>query len=273
LAQDGIIDTGLAPALYALWSKLRYSTDVIDDGDAFQFVWGMPPSPGADSLLVALEGQSLADPAVQQAYQDLIHCLSQINHGIGIGPTCDSGPTPTLISVVSAEAGADRVALRWYSDTPGLVATVERRPEDEAWAALGRVTPDGEGYLAFEDRDVTAGRRYDYRLRVESAEGMEYLGDVRVEVPSDAVLAFHGAWARPGDGRLALSFSLATREPARIELHDIAGRRLFARDLTGLDPGPHTLEVDDQRPLPSGIYLVRILQGAGRVTGKAALIR
>ena len=107
LAQDGVPPSGTAPALYALWSRLRSASDVIDDGDAFQFQWGRPASPGADSLMVELESRSLSEPAVQSAYTDLIQSLSQINAGIGIGQTC-FGPTPTPDSLtITASAGAN----------------------------------------------------------------------------------------------------------------------------------------------------------------------
>ena len=267
------INTGLFPVLYTLTAKLRDAFDVIDDGDAFLFDWGRPPSPGADSLLVDLESQSLADPGVQQQYSDLIACLSAINAGIGIGPTCESGPTPTLISLVSADAAPDHVALRWYTDTPGLAAGVERRAAGAEWAEIGRVAADGDGMLRFDDTGVAPGWRYDYRLAVAVGTGVEYLGSVTVDVPSTAVLAFVRAVPAAGRTGLGISFSVADREPARIEVLDVAGRRLVARDYTDLDPGSHTLVVGEGVRFPSGIYLVRISQGSQRVTGKAAIIR
>ncbi|MGH7730503.1 MAG: hypothetical protein ACRENJ_04555, partial [Candidatus Eiseniibacteriota bacterium] len=230
LRLDGALNAGGFPVLYVLAARRPTASDVIDDGDAFRFVWGRPPSPGADSLLLELEGQPLADPQVQLAYQN----LSQINAGIGIGETCASGPTPALVSLVSAEASIDRVTLRWYVAEPGLEAAVERRHEGEDWTGIGRVTADGSGQIAFEDRDVAPGGRYDYRLGLQAEGGIEYGGEAHVEVPAHGVLAFLGARAGPGDRRLVIAFSLATGEPARIELLDVAGRRLAAWELPGL---------------------------------------
>lgn len=273
LAQDGVPISGTPPVLYSLWSRLRSASDVIDDGDLFQFQWGRLPSPGADSLLVELEGQPLYNPSVQASYQHLVDCLSQINAGIGIGQTCSSGPTPVQISLVSAEVSADHVTLRWYSGEAGLVASVERRTEGGDWTAIGSLAPGGDGMLVFEDRDVVAGGRYDYRLAIATGTGIEHLGETRVDVPTQAELAFLGTRPSPGDGRFVLSFSVATREPARIEVLDVAGRRMLVRDLTGLAPGGHALALDESARFPAGIYLVRISQGARRVTGKAAIIR
>ena len=47
-----------------------------------------------DGILIALQGQSLSDPAVKARYSDLISCLDAINNGIGIGTVCPaSAPT------------------------------------------------------------------------------------------------------------------------------------------------------------------------------------
>lgn len=272
LAVDGSVLAGIVPVLFVAAPKLINEGAVIDDGDRFEFRWGLPAGPGADQALIELESQPLSDPEVVAAYQAITDCLSGINAGIGIGVICDD-PTPTLVSLVSAEAGPDRITLRWYCAEAGLSVSVERRAAAEGWAVIGRVVPDGSGMLVFEDRDVTAGGIYDYRLAVGSGEHVEYLGETRVEIPYGTTLAFLGTRSSPGDGRVLLAYSLGTREPARLELMDVAGRRLFARDLTGMAPGVHTLALEDHVRLPAGIYLVRIRQGALRAAGKAAIVR
>jgi hypothetical protein len=273
LRADDALLFGALPVLYVLAARLRGMTDVIDDGDLFEFRWGLPDGPGADPLLISLEGRPLSDPAVLAAYEDLADCLSQINAGIGIGPTCDDGPTPTLVSLVSAELGPDRVTLRWYCADAGLSAAVERRVAAGDWSEIGRVAPDGAGVLVFEDFGVIAGESYDYRLVVRSGDQVEYLGQASVVMPSGAVLAFRGASFEPGGGRVRLAFSLGSREPARLELLDVAGRRVLARDLMGLVPGDHAIVLEESVRLPSGIYLVRLAQGGRRVAGKAAIVR
>lgn len=271
LAQDGLPFSGVSPGLYALWSKLRADGDVIDDGDRFQFVWGVAPTPGADSLMVALESQSLADPAVQLAYQNLIDCLSNINHGVGIGPTCDF-VVPTLVSLVSADVVERRVRLVWHGPEVGWSAAIERRDEGGDWVELARLSSDATGRLAYVDADVVAGGRYEYRLAIAGPDGIEYLGATEVSVPVSATLAFLGARRDDAGGGMVITYSLATREAARLELIDVAGRRVRAIDLGAPGAGTRRHLLDD-RPLPAGIYLVRIVQGTGRVNGKIAVVR
>lgn len=76
-----------------------------------------------------------------------------------------NGPTPVLLSLVSADATPERVALAWQGSGAGsLRATVSRRTGQSAWQQLGSATPDGTDRLRYEDRSVTPGERYAYHL-------------------------------------------------------------------------------------------------------------
>jgi hypothetical protein len=273
-AEGGVIADGSLPVLYVLWSKLRTAGDVIDDGDRFQWQWGFPPSPGIDAMLFNLEPQSLGDPAVQAAYGDIVNCLSAINSGQGIGPTCDN-PTPVLVSLVDAIADPDRVSLTWSVDgAVSFVATLERQSPGRDWEALARVEADGQNRVTYQDGAVEPGSRYGYRLAVPSAQGIRFLGEAWVEVPATARLSLAGFRPNPARGRdVSIAFSLASRERASLELYDIAGRRVFTREVGMLGPGSHTLAVDDRAALRPGIYVVRLKQGDRDIRAKAALVR
>jgi hypothetical protein len=256
-ARDGAFADASTPGLYGLWARLRTPGDVIDDGDRFLFNWGFA-SPGADQRLIALAGESLSDPAVQQGYQDLIACLSAINSGIGIGQVCDD-PTAVQVSLVSAEAGPDRVRIVWHlADATGLTAAIERREGDGAWSVRGESAVDGAGLLAFEDADVEPGMRYGYRLQLPGAGA---LGETWVEIPAAHALGLVAVRADPRGARVR--FTLAGRGRATIEVIDLAGRRVAGTEADGLEPGMH----------PAGSYVVRLTQGGRSVSAKAALVR
>lgn len=271
LEQDGILADGSVPVMYALASRLRGALDIIDDGVAFRFLWGRPALPSADSMLVALEGRPLSDPSVQGAYRDLIACLEPINAGVGIGAVC-TGTTAEAITVVGVEAGPTRVVVTWISVTTTLAGAVERRFEGGAWIAVGQWAAGPDGLIIFADTDVVAGGRYNYRLAVDTGGRVEHFGQVQVDVPGRSALAFLGARPNPVTQDLVLSFSLATREPARLELLDIAGRCVLARDLVGLGAGPQVLDLGSSTGFRAGIYLIRITQGGRHITGKAAIV-
>jgi len=94
-------------------------------------------------------------------------------------------------------------------------------------------------------------------------------------VGSDApVFALHGARPNPSvDGRLSISFVLASGPGARIEVLDVTGRQVLARDLTAWGAGSHVLTLGDERPLPSGIYFVRLIQGLESRQARAIVTR
>jgi hypothetical protein len=68
---------------------------------------------------------------------------------------------------------------------------------------------------------------------------------------------------------LAVRFALATREAARLDLVDIAGRRVGTRAVGGYGPGAHVVTLEEARGLASGLYFVRLVQGSRSAAMKA----
>jgi hypothetical protein len=108
----------------------------------------------------------------------------------------------------------------------------------------------------------------------------DYIVDAR-----SAPLADAGGEAPPRTTRLALAqgsgrgsalmatFTLAGGGPARLDLYDVAGRRLLRHDLSGLARGEHTLELDPGHTLMSGVYYALLTDGRVRVRARAVLVR
>jgi hypothetical protein len=68
----------------------------------------------------------------------------------------------------------------------------------------------------------------------------------------------------PNPTRGPVTVSLALERPAtvRIELLDVAGRRIASRDLGFVLAGGHQVRIENGRPLPAGVYLVRVATGS-----------
>ncbi len=264
---DGAVLGDTPSWLYALWSRsTSLGGATIDDGDAFEFTFDLPMGPGADQALLALSHRPIADPAVQQAYARIAQCLGAINRGERSALLCDA-PTAVLASLVSAMAQPGRVQLEWSVSATGVVS-VERRPVGGAWAVVAQIAPDGVGRVAWEDTDVAAGSAYDYRVRIGDATA----GDVRVTVPGAFRLALAGLRPNPATAASSVVFSLASHEPATLEMLDVAGRRVWSRTLRAPEPGAQVLGLADARLAP-GVYLVRLTQGRDRAFAKAVIVR
>jgi hypothetical protein len=259
---------------YVLWPRRATAGAVIDDGDRFRFTWGgVVPGPGVDHKLFALAALPPGDPAADQGYFDISDCLSAINGGAGIGPTCDL-PTPTLISLVGAEVTSEGVAISWYAGgTPASDIHVERQEGGDAWSSLREVQPDGRGMIEFLDTEIVAGRAYDYRLSLLDGGVRRWAGEVSVEVPLRSVLGLAGFHPNPAARDIQVAFTLAGREPATLSLFDLAGRRLFTREVGTLGPGAHVVALDRGGSLPSGIYILKLTQAGRTITRRAAAIR
>lgn len=77
----------------------------------------------------------------------------------------------------------------------------------------------------------------------------------------------------PARGSIAVAFTLATSEPAALEVFDLAGRRLVRRVVGGLGPGDHLLPLGPGfRPAP-GLYVVHLTQGGAAASVAAVVVR
>jgi hypothetical protein len=80
---------------------------------------------------------------------------------------------------------------------------------------------------------------------------------------------FHGVRPNPWIGELAVEFSLSTAGPGSLEMFDMAGRRVWSRDISKLGAGRHTTRISSEADgLPPGVYLVRLGHGFEGVTRK-----
>jgi hypothetical protein len=179
-----------------------------------------------------------------------------------------NGVVPAQRSLVSALATSQLVRLVWYSPDR-LTATVYRQTMSTDWTAIGTVTSDAEGVIAWEDRGVTPGDHLGYRLGVGAAGGQSWFGEVWVDVPASVVLALEGTRPNPAVGDFVVAFALPVASPATLEVFDISGRSVLSKSLVGLPPGRHVVALG--RAPRSGLYFLRLRQGAHEVSMRAVV--
>lgn len=178
------------------------------------------------------------------------------------------GVVATQVSVVSAEARADEVRLRWHVSGETR-ASVERSERDAAeWRALAEIAVDGAGFLEYVDRDVVPGASYEYRLKFASGSRG---GETSVMVPV-LELALEGARPNPAVGVLFVAFTLPDASAARLELYDLAGRRLASRDVGARGEGRHVVRLHDGAIAP-GLYWAALTHGTRTVRTRVAVVK
>jgi hypothetical protein len=151
------------------------------------------------------------------------------------GSTAGFVPVPGNMVVASTDTGYADVGISGYYYK---LSAVDVNGNESAFAALGPV-----GTL-----DVT--------------------GDVKLE------FALAGVTPNPARGsRLMVDFTLPVADPARLELVDVAGRRVVDRAVGGLGAGRHVVDLASGRSLAPGIYVVKLTQGAHSRVARAAVVR
>jgi hypothetical protein len=87
-----------------------------------------------------------------------------------------------------------------------------------------------------------------------------------------AVFALQGARPNPSAGHLSVAFSLGDGSAADLELVDVAGRRVFQRDVGSLGAGFHVIPIE-RANLPAGMYALRLTQHGRTLTSKVSVVR
>jgi len=175
--------------------------------------------------------------------------------------------TPALASAMSAVALAGSIRVTWFmADGSGTSAKVQRSEPGGDWNAIGTVSPDAQGYLVYEDRSVVPAHNYGYRLEISGV----IMGEIWASVPVSAAFTLGGFEQNPSPRDGTIAFSLASAEPATLELIDVKGRIVWTRAVGALGPGSHAVKLGTGVAL--GIYVVRLTQGARAVSTRGVVI-
>ncbi len=151
---------------------------------------------------------------------------------------------------------------------------------DPAWPAAGRaittaalrqswhsIVADGAGGAVVAWQDHRAGADEfdeDSDIYAQGVKGSGQLGEEPVGVPGAAGLALALSPPSPNPtraGAMLLRFTLPGDAAASLELFNVAGRRIVAREVGSFGAGRHAVDLAAGRRLDTGIYFVRLQQG------------
>jgi len=69
-----------------------------------------------------------------------------------------------------------------------------------------------------------------------------------------------------------LAVGIALLQPASIELFDLLGRKIAAREVGSFGPGRHSIGLAGDLRLAGGLYLLRLRQGAATRTARLTVL-
>ncbi len=176
--------------------------------------------------------------------------------------------TPVMASLVNVISLPNRVAVTWSVSSDATNLRIDRN-DGTGWRAIAMRNPDGSGMVRFEDWDIVAGHRYGYRLVVPVAGGGSVMPEAWVNVPA-LELTLSGFQPNPAVGNARVAFRLGSSAPARLEVIDVSGRTVFARQVGALGVGTHVESIGE---VATGVYVLRLTQGGQVVSCKATLVR
>ena len=145
--------------------------------------------------------------------------------------------------------------------------------------ALGPFTSIAAGDSITVDFALVGGAEVaDIKIHADSAQVlydrlMNFEALTGVDHPPVAGFVLSGVRPNPSPGGLVAAFSLPDAAPARIEVVDVAGRRVLAREVGALGAGSHVVDLTRGERLPAGIYLIRLTRGGRALTARAVVIR
>jgi hypothetical protein len=163
------------------------------------------------------------------------------------------------------------------------VMTVDLQRSDDSgvnWRTLARgLVGAGYSYTAAPPYTTHA------RFRVVESHAAQFAdgSDADFEIADPALLsvgdgpprlALLGAWPNPARAQLNISLSLAASDaPGMLELLDLAGRRVAARDLSGEGAGRHQVRLLDGARVRPGLYVVRLTHAGAVRSMKVAVLQ
>ncbi len=198
-----------------------------------------------------------------------------------LGVTCAAGANGgAILAWRDVRTGTPQVRVRWLladgtSDlgepaeprvavdqpAPGLTPILLDARTDEAGGAYLLWSADTTGY----DPQFVNYWYDSYVTRVSPGS----VTGVGPQLPAGSLALAAGP--NPVRGALTVRFSLPDASPARLELLDLAGRRVRAMDVEGT--GEHATRFVEPGALPPGLYLVKLSRGGDVKTVRIAVVR
>jgi hypothetical protein len=121
--------------------------------------------------------------------------------------------------------------------------------------------------IAYSNLRIGGGRMYN--SLVNAQQSLLTSG----EALPGASLALGGFLPNPARSLESLAFSLASSDDAKLEILDVAGRRMFASEVGSLGPGQHVIRADRLPRLAPGVYLITLVQAGERRTTRGVILQ
>jgi PKD repeat protein len=186
--------------------------------------------------------------------------------------------TPVQIADLAATSAPTGVLLAWSLSADAVrelrSVGIQRAPGvDGPWSDIAGVRLTPEPAMSYVDETAVDGESYGYRLVLDVATGVELSRPVTVAYRARA---WSTALAQPhvDAGGVTVRYTLASSGPARLDVFDVAGRRVHVLADGVHAAGAHAVRWDRTvhgDRAARGVYVVRLSAGRDAVSRKLIL--
>ncbi len=172
------------------------------------------------------------------------------------------------------------VVLNWQlsSIDPGTVFLISRRSSDDQFALVGEITGAVEELsFRFEDRSVSGGKTYIYRVEYVSDAGRGILFDTDIIETAAMPVKLAQNHPNPFNPSTTIEFYIPEGGPVSLCVYDVGGRLVRILVNGASEPGNYSVTwpgLDDiGNSVPSGVYFYRLTAGKKTISKKMVLLR
>lgn len=182
-------------------------------------------------------------------------------------------------AVASGQGTPTAAQVSWtVKEATAAYTGVYRKDASNDWTSVAALVTDAGGNVQFTDPTVQVGEQYGYQLVVSGERGTTASGEVWVTIPattdagpSAKIFALRRIAPNPVVDRFNVTFSLASSDPAKIELLDVSGRRVVGQEVGSMGTGTHSIELAGAEHNAPGVYFLRLTQGNQEQTRRVVL--
>jgi hypothetical protein len=189
------------------------------------------------------------------------------------------GVTPVKMLSFTASLNSEGVLLQWETSFESNHAGfhVFRRAVGASWEKItDQLIVEGPMY-SYSDPSPVAGYRYQYEIESWSRTGeTERFGPVEIQIPLVTGITLRAA-PNPSLGATSIYYALPKASRVTVRVFDLSGRlvRVLVDSFQGAGQHEMNWNAEDEsgRPLPAGIYFVKLDTEAGSRVQRLAIVR
>ena len=178
--------------------------------------------------------------------------------------TLGGAVTAIAVTAVSGARQGGCAELEWRTtESAGVGFELERSDDGGSWAPLARLYADGEGRARWRECGLSPQAALAYRLSWRSASGTRTTSPITL--PPEDAMTLTLSIANPVSERATIEYTLPEGAEVKLEVFDIAGRRLATAVAGARAAGRHRLvwpaRGAQSEALAPGAYVARLTAG------------